>query len=62
MVSLLNRCLFVTLIIGLGAWRALRGIPSAFLAEPVTAIMSIVFCAFPGMRPIAVLLSKSRVA
>jgi hypothetical protein len=33
--------------------------PGAFLAVPITSIMTIVFCEFAGTRPIAVTLSKN---
>jgi predicted PurR-regulated permease PerM len=36
----------------------LWGIPGAFLAVPITAIMAIVFSEFAGTRPLAVLLSR----
>ena len=45
-------------LVSLAAWSALWGIPGAFLAVPITAIMAIVFSAFAGTRPIAVLLSR----
>jgi predicted PurR-regulated permease PerM len=47
------------ILISLAVWSELWGIPGAFLAVPITAIMTIVFSAFVGTRPIAVLLSKS---
>jgi len=46
------------ILVSLAAWSALWGIPGAFLAVPVTAIMAIVFSEFAGTRPIAVLLSR----
>ena len=46
------------ILVSLAAWSALWGIPGAFLAVPITAIMAIVFSAFEGTRPIAVLLSR----
>ena len=45
------------ILVSLAAWSALWGIPGAFLAVPITAIMVIVFSTFAGTRPIAVLLS-----
>ena len=48
-----------TILISLAVWSELWGIPGAFLAVPITAIMTIVFSEFPGTRPIAVLLSKT---
>jgi AI-2 transport protein TqsA len=47
------------ILISLAVWSELWGIPGAFLAVPITAIIAIVFSAFPGTRPVAVLLSKS---
>jgi predicted PurR-regulated permease PerM len=47
------------ILISLAIWSELWGIPGAFLAVPITAIMTIVFSEFPGTRPIAVLLSKT---
>ena len=46
------------ILVSLAAWSALWGIPGAFLAVPITAIMAIVFSAFAGTRPLAVLLSR----
>jgi len=46
------------ILVSLAVWSALWGIPGAFLAVPITAIMAIVFSEFPGTRPIAVLLSR----
>ena len=39
--------------------RGLWGIPGAFLAVPITAIMAIIFSEFTGTRPLAVLLSRN---
>jgi predicted PurR-regulated permease PerM len=47
------------ILISLAVWSELWGIPGAFLAVPITAIMTIVFSEFAGTRPVAVLLSKS---
>jgi len=47
------------ILISLAVWSELWGIPGAFLAVPITAILTIVFSEFPGTRPIAVLLSKN---
>jgi AI-2 transport protein TqsA len=47
------------ILISLALWSELWGIPGAFLAVPITAIVTIVFSEFPGTRPVAVLLSKS---
>jgi len=58
MGSSLNLSPFAILI-SLAVWSELWGIPGAFLAVPITAIMTIVFSEFPGTRPVAVLLSKN---
>ena len=47
------------ILISLAVWSELWGIPGAFLAVPITAIITIVFSECPGTRPIAVLLSQS---
>jgi AI-2 transport protein TqsA len=47
------------ILVSLAVWSALWGIPGAFLAVPITAIMTIVLSEFSGTRPIAVLLSRS---
>lgn len=47
------------ILISLAVWSELWGVPGAFLAVPITAIVTIVFSAFPGTRPIAVLLSNN---
>ena len=47
------------ILISLAVWSELWGIPGAFLAVPITAIVTIVFSEFPGTRPVAVLLSKN---
>ena len=54
----LNLSPFVILV-SLTVWSGLWGIPGAFLAVPITAIMAIVFSEFAGTRPVAVLLSQS---
>jgi len=46
------------ILISLAVWSELWGVPGAFLAVPITAILTIVFSEFPGTRPIAVLLSR----
>jgi AI-2 transport protein TqsA len=58
MGSSLNLSPFAILI-SLAVWSELWGVPGAFLAVPITAILTIVFSEFPGTRPIAVLLSKN---
>jgi predicted PurR-regulated permease PerM len=47
------------ILASLAVWSELWGIPGAFLAVPITAIVAIVFSEFPGTRPVAVLLSRS---
>jgi predicted PurR-regulated permease PerM len=47
------------ILISLAVWSELWGIPGAFLAVPITAILTIVFSEFPGTRQVAVLLSKN---
>jgi AI-2 transport protein TqsA len=47
------------ILLSLTIWSGLWGIPGAFLAVPITAIMAIVFSEFAGTRPIAVLLSRN---
>jgi predicted PurR-regulated permease PerM len=46
------------ILFSLAVWSELWGVPGAFLAVPITAILTIVFSEFPGTRPIAVLLSR----
>ncbi|MBP6535496.1 MAG: AI-2E family transporter [Xylophilus sp.] len=53
----LNLSPFVILV-SLTVWSALWGIPGAFLAVPMTAVMVMIFAEFPGTRPFAVLLSR----
>ncbi len=47
------------ILLSLAIWSELWGVPGAFLAVPITAILTIVFSEFPGTRPIAVLLSSN---
>ncbi len=47
------------ILVSLAVWSALWGIPGAFLAVPITAVMAIVFSEFDGTRPIAVMLSRT---
>ena len=54
----LNLSPFVILI-SLAVWSELWGVPGAFLAVPITAILTIVLSEFPGTRPIGVLLSSN---
>ena len=53
----LNLSPFVILV-SLTVLSALWGIPGAFLAVPMTAVMVMIFAEFPGTRPFAVLLSR----
>jgi predicted PurR-regulated permease PerM len=47
------------ILVSLAVWSELWGVPGAFLAVPITAILAIVFSEFPGTQPIAVLLSSN---
>lgn len=47
------------ILVSLAVWVALWGVPGAFLAVPITAMLTIIFSEFPGTRPIAVLLSQN---
>jgi AI-2 transport protein TqsA len=47
------------ILASLAVWSGLWGIPGAFLAVPITAVLTIVFSEFPGTRPVAILLSRS---
>lgn len=47
------------ILVSLAVWVALWGIPGAFLAVPITAMLTIIFSEFSGTRPIAVLLSQN---
>jgi len=47
------------ILLSLAVWSELWGVPGAFLAVPITAILAIVFSEFPGTRPLAVLLSSN---
>jgi len=46
------------ILVSLAIWSELWGIPGAFLAVPITAIVVVVLSQFPGSRPLAVLLSR----
>ncbi|MGJ7510726.1 AI-2E family transporter [Variovorax sp. GT1P44] len=46
------------ILVSLAVWVALWGVPGAFLAVPITAMLTIIFSEFPGTRPFAVLLSR----
>jgi len=58
MGSSLNLSPFAILV-SLAVWVALWGVPGAFLAVPITAMMTIIFSEFSGTRPFAVLLSRN---
>lgn len=47
----------IVILLSLGLWGSVWGIPGMFLCVPITVIMMIVCSYFPGTRPIAVLLS-----
>ena len=47
------------ILVSLAVWVALWGIPGAFLAVPITAMLTIIFSEFAGTRPLAVLLSQN---
>ncbi len=47
------------ILLSLAIWSELWGIPGAFLAVPITAIVAIVLSEFAGTRPVAVLLSRN---
>jgi AI-2 transport protein TqsA len=49
----------LAILVSLAVWTGLWGIPGAFLAVPITAILTIILSEFPGTRPIAVLLSRN---
>jgi predicted PurR-regulated permease PerM len=46
------------ILVSLTIWTGLWGIPGAFLAVPITAIMTFILSGFAGTRPVAVLLSR----
>lgn len=58
MSNSLNLSPFVILA-SLATWSALWGIPGAFLAVPITAVIAMVCAGFAPTRPIAVLLSRN---
>ena len=49
----------LAILVSLTIWAELWGIPGAFLAIPITAIVTIVLSEIPRTRPIAVLLSRA---
>ncbi len=46
------------ILVSLAVWSELWGIPGAFLAVPLTAVVAIVLSSFPETRPVAVMLSR----
>ncbi|SLN60587.1 AI-2 transport protein TqsA [Pseudoruegeria aquimaris] len=48
----------LVIMISLASWGALWGIAGAILSVPLTSMMMILFAAFPGTRPLAVVLSE----
>jgi len=48
-----------TILASLTVWTGLWGIPGAFLAVPLTAVMVIALSKFPSTRPVAILLSRA---
>jgi predicted PurR-regulated permease PerM len=46
------------ILVSLAIWSELWGIPGAFLAVPITAIVVVVLSQFPGSKSLAVLLSR----
>jgi len=49
----------LAILASLAAWTSLWGIAGAFLAVPITAVMTIILSEFPSTRPVAVLLSRT---
>lgn len=47
----------IVILLSLGLWGAIWGIPGMFLCVPITVIIMIIFSYFPQTRPVAVLLS-----
>jgi predicted PurR-regulated permease PerM len=47
----------IVILLSLGLWGSIWGIPGMFLCVPITVIMMIVCSYFPNTRPAAVLLS-----
>lgn len=47
----------VIILLSLGLWGAIWGVPGMFLCVPITVIIMIIFSYFPSTRPFAVLLS-----
>ncbi len=47
----------IVILLSLGLWGQIWGIPGMFLCVPITAIIIIIFSYFPSTRPFAILLS-----
>jgi predicted PurR-regulated permease PerM len=47
----------LAILVSLAVWVALWGMSGAFLAVPITVVLTIIFSEFPGTQPLAVLLS-----
>jgi predicted PurR-regulated permease PerM len=47
----------IVILLSLGLWGSLWGIPGMFLCVPITVIIMIICSYFPASRPIAILLS-----
>ncbi len=47
----------IVILLSLGLWGSIWGIPGMFLCVPITVIIMIVCSYFPNTRPVAVLLS-----
>jgi predicted PurR-regulated permease PerM len=47
----------IVILLSLGLWGSIWGIPGMFLCVPITVIMVIIFSYFPETRPAAILLS-----
>ena len=47
----------IVILLSLGLWGSLWGIPGMFLCVPITVIMTIMCSYFPSTQPVAVLLS-----
>jgi len=47
----------IVILLSLGLWGTLWGIPGMFLCVPITVVMVIIFSYFPETRPAAILLS-----
>ena len=47
----------IVILLSLGLWGSVWGIPGMFLCVPITVIIMIICSYFPGTRPLAILLS-----